>query len=132
MEKIVIISSFDSEKISEEIYKKVVEEHWLSSVRSTGGALSKVSDWNSFRVNQNYSDSFRYLYPSQCESFRSWIHSDWFWLKIWFGSIQNRIDWDWSVLKTWFRIHLHWCYGTNRIKSDWILTIFRQMRYKCF
>ena len=31
----------------------------------------KVSDWNSFRVNQNYSDSFRYLYPSQCESFRT-------------------------------------------------------------
>ena len=30
-----------------------------------------VSDWNLFRVNQNYSDSFRYLYPSQCESFRT-------------------------------------------------------------
>ena len=34
-------------------------------------ALAKVSDWNSFWVNQNYSDSFRYLYPSQCESFRT-------------------------------------------------------------
>ena len=34
-------------------------------------ALAKVSNWNSFRVNQNYSDSVRYLYPSQCESFRT-------------------------------------------------------------
>ena len=33
--------------------------------------LVKVSDWNLFRVNQNYSDSFRYPYPSQCESFRT-------------------------------------------------------------
>ena len=33
--------------------------------------LAKVSDWNSFRVNRNYSDSFRYLYPSQCESLRT-------------------------------------------------------------
>ena len=31
----------------------------------------KVLDWNSIRVNQNYSDSFRYLYPRQCESFRT-------------------------------------------------------------
>ena len=34
-------------------------------------ALAKELDWNSFRVNQNYSDSFRYLYPSQCERFRT-------------------------------------------------------------
>ena len=34
-------------------------------------SLEKVSDWNSFRANQNYSDSFWYLYPSQCESFRT-------------------------------------------------------------
>ena len=33
--------------------------------------LVKVSNWNSFRVNQNYSDLFRRLYPSQCESFRN-------------------------------------------------------------
>ena len=31
--------------------------------------LVKVSDRNSFRANQNSSDSFWYLYPSQCESF---------------------------------------------------------------
>ena len=35
------------------------------------GLLAKVSDWNSFRINQNYSDSFRYLHPTRCESFRS-------------------------------------------------------------
>ena len=33
--------------------------------------LAKVSDRNSFRANQNYSDSFRYLYPIQCESFQT-------------------------------------------------------------
>ena len=33
--------------------------------------LAKVSDGNSFQVNQNYSDSFRYLYPRQYESFRT-------------------------------------------------------------
>ena len=33
--------------------------------------LSKVSDRNSFRVNQNYSDTLGYMYPSQCESFRT-------------------------------------------------------------
>ena len=33
--------------------------------------LGRVWDWNSFRVSQNYSDSFRYLYPSQCESFQT-------------------------------------------------------------
>ena len=27
--------------------------------------LVKVSDRNLFRANQNYSDSFRYLYPNQ-------------------------------------------------------------------
>ena len=31
--------------------------------------LVKVLDRNSFRANQNYTNSFRYLYPSQCESF---------------------------------------------------------------
>ena len=34
-------------------------------------SLAKVSIRNSFRSNQNYSDSFRYLYPSQCESLRT-------------------------------------------------------------
>ena len=32
-------------------------------------SLVKVSDWNSLRVNQNYFDLFRNLYPSQSESF---------------------------------------------------------------
>ena len=43
--------------------------------RQRMGALAKVSDRNSFRANQNYSDSFRYLYPSQCESFRTNLKS---------------------------------------------------------
>ena len=33
--------------------------------------LAKVSDWYSFRANQNYSNSVLYLYPSPCESFRT-------------------------------------------------------------
>ena len=33
--------------------------------------LGKVSDGNSFRANHTYSESFRYLYPSQCESIRT-------------------------------------------------------------
>ena len=32
--------------------------------------LEKISDRNSFWANQNYSESFRYLYPNQCESIR--------------------------------------------------------------
>ena len=34
-------------------------------------SLAKVSDRNSFRANQNYFDSFRSFYPSQCESSRT-------------------------------------------------------------
>ena len=44
-------------------------------------ALAEVSDWNSFRVNQNYSDSFRYLYASQCESFQTIVNLVW-WKKV--------------------------------------------------
>ena len=32
-------------------------------------SLANISDCNLLRANQNYSDLFRYLYPSQCESF---------------------------------------------------------------
>ena len=61
--------------------------------------LAKVSDRNLFRANQNNSDSFRYLYPSQCESFRTnpkpSFQSE---------SIRGWNDSDWFRLKTWFRI----------------------------
>ena len=30
--------------------------------------LAKVSDRISFQASQNYSESFRYLHPNQCES----------------------------------------------------------------
>ena len=134
--------------------------------------LAKVSNWNSFRVNQNYSDLFRYLDPSQWESFRTnsknvlylvwwktiknqsdlirfnprhqseWnrtnknqfellrpqIHSDWFRLKIRFGSIRDWIDLDWKFGFGLVRIHSDWCLGINRIKPDWLLTVFHQTR----
>ena len=47
--------------------------------------------------------------------------SDWLWLKIRFGSIQDRIDLVW---KLGFRL--------VRIKSDWFFTVFHQTRYKTF
>ena len=43
------------------------EIHFTQNLRFYEKALAKVSDLNSFRVNQNYSDSFRYQYPSQYE-----------------------------------------------------------------
>ena len=53
-------------------------------------ALVKVSDWNSFRVNQNYSDSSRYLYPSQCESFR--INPKSILYLVWWKTVKNQSD----------------------------------------
>ena len=147
--------------------------------------LAKVSGWNYFRANQNYSYSFRYLYPSQfesfwtnpknilyivwwktvknqsdlirfiprnqcewirtiqnqvfnqnlSESFRHWIHSDWFWLKIRVGSIRDgliRINLDWKLGFGLVRIHSDWCLGINRINSVWFLNIFHQTRYNMF
>ena len=52
--------------------------------------LAKVSDRNSFRANQNYSDSFQYLYPSQCELFRT-NPKNVFYL-IWWKTVKNRFD----------------------------------------
>ena len=52
--------------------------------------LSKVSDWNSFRVNQNYSDLFRYLYSSQCESFR--INPRNALYLVWWKTVKNQSD----------------------------------------
>ena len=52
--------------------------------------LAKVSDCNSFRVNQNYSDSFRYLYPSQCESFRTNPKKVLY--LIWWKTVKNQSD----------------------------------------
>ena len=53
-------------------------------------ALAKVSGSNSFRDNQNYSDSFRYLYPSQCESFRTNPKNVLY--LVWWIMVKNRSD----------------------------------------
>ena len=70
-------------------------------------SLAKVSDLNLFRVNQNYSDSFRYLYPSQCESFRTNLRNVLylFWIRI--NPNQSElglisIDLDWKMVSDWF------------------------------
>ena len=52
--------------------------------------MSKVSDWNSFRVNQNYSDSFRYLYQSQLKSFRTNPKNVLY--LVWWKTIKNQSD----------------------------------------
>ena len=52
--------------------------------------LAKVSDWNSFQVNQNYSDSFRYLNPSQCESFRTNPKNVLY--HVWWKTVKNKSD----------------------------------------
>ena len=51
-------------------------------------SLAKVSDRNSFRANQNYSDSFRYVYRSQCKSFRT-NPKNVLWLVLW-KTVKNR------------------------------------------
>ena len=53
-------------------------------------SLAKVLVWNSFRVKQNYSDSFRYLYPSQCKSFRSNPKNVLY--LIWWKTVKNQFD----------------------------------------
>ena len=52
--------------------------------------LAKVSNRNSFRANQNYSDSFRYLYPSKCESFG--MNPENVLLLVWWKTVKNRSD----------------------------------------
>ena len=47
--------------------KGEIRKKWITAARPKDQvSLAKVSDRNSFRANQNYSDSFRYLYPRQC------------------------------------------------------------------
>ena len=49
--------------------------HVFLPVRLCILTLVKVSDWNSFRVNQSYSESFRNLFPNHSESFRPRIQN---------------------------------------------------------
>ena len=58
-------------------------------------SLGKVLDRNLFRVNQNYSDLFRYLYPSQCESFRT-IPKNALYL-VWWKTVENQSDLIWGI-----------------------------------
>ena len=57
------------------------------------------SEWIRSRIDPN-----RIFNENQSELFRPWIHSNWFWLEMRFGSIWYRIDSDWPGLKTWFFI----------------------------
>ena len=53
-------------------------------------SLAKISDWNLFRDNQNYPDSFRFLNPSQCESSRT-IPKNVLYLVLW-KKVKNQSD----------------------------------------
>ena len=75
-------------------------------------------------------DPNRIFNHNQSESFWPWINSDWFWLKIRFGSTRARIDLDWKLSFGLVWIYSDWCLGINRIKPDWFLTVFQQTRYK--
>ena len=56
----------------------------------TVATLEKVSDWYSFQVNQNYPDSFRYLYPNQWESFRTNPKNVLY--PVWWKRVKNQSD----------------------------------------
>ena len=43
-----------------------------------------------------------------------------------------RVDLDWKLDFGLVQIHSDWCLRNNRIRSDWFLTVFHQMRYKTF
>ena len=69
-------ADYESELKIQEL--KMVNSIWLTKMQRITWfewnlilALAKVSDRNSFRASQNYSNSFRYLYPNQCGSFRT-------------------------------------------------------------
>ena len=65
-------------------------------------------------------DSNRIFNQNQSEWIQGWNDSNWFWLKIRFGSIGLiRIDPDWKLSFGLVRIHLDWCLGVHRINSDW-------------
>ena len=74
------------------IEKKFMLRVWsLIPERSKANTpLPKVSDRNSFRLNQDYSDSFWYLYPSQCESF--WTNPKNVLYLVWWKTVKNQSD----------------------------------------
>ena len=116
-------------------------------------SLAKVSDRSSFRLNQNYYDSFRYLYPNQSETkfsirispssdwsepnFQSELirmnpRSEWFGLILIENSVKINPSSDWFRLIRIVRIHSDCYLRLNRIKSDRFFTVFLQTSYKTF
>ena len=75
-------------KAQESIRKKYLFSYSYKFIISI--SLAKVSDRSSFWANQNYSDSFRYLYPSQCESFRTNMKKALY--LVWWKTVKNRSD----------------------------------------
>ena len=75
-------------KAQESIRKKYLFSYSYEFIISI--SLAKISYRNSFRAIQNYSDSFRYLYPSRCESFRT-NPKNLLYL-VWWKTVKNRSD----------------------------------------
>ena len=103
-----LLYSFWERMISKDVAKIL---YW--NLLYNNPALAKVSDWNSFRVNQNYSASFRYLCDIN-------VSPDWFGL-IW---IENLVSY-------WFgfiRIDVSELIGLNRI-DFWPFFIKRDTKH---
>ena len=86
--------------------------------------LAKVSDRNSFRANQNYSDSSRYLYPGQYESFRT--NPKTFFYLVWWKTVKNLSDlirFNPRQQSEWIRTNPKPCFQSEyfrpRIHSNW-------------
>ena len=70
------------------------------------------------RTNPNQShriDPSRIFNQNKSERIRGQNDSDWFWLKIRFGSIRARMDSDWKLSLGLVRIHSECCLGLGRI-----------------
>ena len=81
---------------------------------------TKLSNRNSFQANQKYSESFWYLYSSQCESIRSIRKT--FWISDWIFSLDQSVsDWFWFIpIENLLRIRSDW-FPLARIQiSEWI------------
>ena len=81
--------------------------------------LAKVSDRNWFRANQNFSDSFRYLYPSQCETFRTNPKNVLY--LVWWKTVKNRSDligFNLRQLSEWIRTNPKLSFQSESIRMN--------------
>ena len=81
---------FIAEKLLHIVKNKIKKSWQLIKKQKSYRTLTKVLDRNSFRANHNYSDSLQYLYPSECESFRTNPKNVLY--LVWWKTVKNRSD----------------------------------------